>query len=134
MGTRILLYTAVALVAGSSVATAQNWGRSTPRDGACFYEDANYRGDFFCVESGEDLASLPNDVSHRISSVRVFGSAEVRVFTENRYRGRSAAFDSDVKNLNSSNMNDRIASIRVRNGQQSNYRLGDDNNGRFGNG
>ena len=36
-----------AVLAASSVATAQGNG-PLPRDGACFYEDTNYRGQYFC--------------------------------------------------------------------------------------
>jgi hypothetical protein len=139
------LCTAVAVVVTSSMAGAQNWGQPSPRDGACFYEDVNYRGEYFCVEAGQDLATLPNGVAGRISSVRVFGSAEVQVYDESRYRGRSVAFDSDVRNLDRSDMNGQIASIRVRNRQgdwgafSDNRRFGDggpfgSDNGRFGSG
>jgi len=39
---------------------AQRWGRErTPGDGVCFYEHADYRGDYFCVRTGENLGSTP---------------------------------------------------------------------------
>ena len=43
-----------------AAASAQlRWGRPTvPRDGACFYRDAGFRGDYFCVRAGEDLPTF----------------------------------------------------------------------------
>lgn len=48
-----------AVLAVSSVATAQGNG-PLPRDGACFYEDTQYRGRYFCVDSGDSLDSMPS--------------------------------------------------------------------------
>ena len=42
------------LVATASFADAQYWGGGrTPRQGACFYKDADFRGSYFCAEAGE---------------------------------------------------------------------------------
>ncbi|HET8667962.1 MAG TPA: hypothetical protein VFM10_08280, partial [Terriglobales bacterium] len=50
------------------------WGRGPqPRQGACFFRDSNFRGDYFCVARGESIRSLPPGFNDRISSVRVFG-------------------------------------------------------------
>lgn len=111
--------TILALAATAALASAapapQFWGSErTPRDGACFYKDANYRGDYFCVESGRDMAALPDEVMDNISSMRVFGKADVTVFVDTRFRGRSQRFRSDVSNFRHQDLNDRIASIRVR--------------------
>ena len=50
---RTAIVSAVALLAVlvSTPASAQpRWGRErVPNQGACFYEDVNYRGDYFCV-------------------------------------------------------------------------------------
>ena len=84
----------IAAVASGAVArgvvvtlSAQSW-TSVPREGACFYEDADYRGDFFCVRAGESLDSLPSGVNDRISSIRIFGRAEVTVYRDDGLRGR----------------------------------------------
>src|SRR4051812_39139496 len=99
------------------MAAPQFWGSAgTPRDGACFYKDANYHGEYFCVRNGEDMPSLPGDVSDSISSIRIFGRAEVTVFVDNRFRGRSQRFTNSVSNLKHDNLNDRVSSIRVRSG------------------
>jgi len=115
------------VLAGSSSATAQRWGRGgLPRDGVCFYQDPNYRGDYFCVRSGEDLRSLPSDMNDRISSMRVFGRAEVTVYKDHNFRGRSARFDGDVHDFRLDIWNDRISSVQVRSGP------GRGDNGGFG--
>ena len=60
MATRVTVVSvaAFAVVATASVANAQ--GGPSPRNGACFYEDTNYRGRSFCVESGDSLWEIAN--------------------------------------------------------------------------
>jgi hypothetical protein len=115
-----MLYgTIMAFVATGMIAAApspQFWGSAgTPRNGACFYRDANYRGEYFCVESGRDMRVLPDEVTDEISSMRIFGKADVTVFVDRDFRGRSQHFTSDVSNLRKHDLNDKIASIRVKN-------------------
>jgi Beta/Gamma crystallin len=89
------------------------WGRNEamPRAGACFYEDANFHGQYFCVQRGSSYASLPRGFNDRISSVRVFG-AKVEIFKDRDFRGRSSEFHGDAHNLKG-NWKDDISSIRV---------------------
>ena len=103
-----------ALLGASSTVTAQRWGHGPmPRFGACFYQDADFRGEYFCVGPGEDVDSVPDDMNDKISSIRTFGRAEVTVFKDSRFRGGSTRFDSSVRNLEHEGWNDRISSIRV---------------------
>ncbi len=102
-----------AVLATSSAATAQFSGGRLPREGACFYQDSNYRGQYFCAEAGEDLSSLPSGANDRVSSIRILGRAEVRVYEDPRFRGESLQFDSDVRDLQSDNFNDVISSIHI---------------------
>ena len=98
----------------AAAAAQPRWGRDrVPNQGACFYEDVNYRGDYFCVRQGDRLESLPSDMGDKISSVRVMGSAEVTVFRDSSMRGRSARFIGDVRNLKGEGWNDQISSIEV---------------------
>jgi hypothetical protein len=99
-------------VFGSSSLVAQR-SRDVPRDGACFYEDANYRGDYFCAEAGEDLSSMPPGANNKVSSIRIFGRVDLRVFEDSRYRGASLRVDSDVRDLQSESFNDKISSIEI---------------------
>jgi hypothetical protein len=89
------------------------WGRNEqmPREGACFYEDTDFRGQYFCVPRGATYNSLPRGFNDRISSVRVFG-ADVRIFQDQNFRGRSQEIRSDVRNLRG-NWSDNVSSIRV---------------------
>jgi len=113
-GERIVFVSCGVLLAAASSVTAQHWGSDEPRDGACFYEDPDYRGDYFCAKTGQDRDSLPSGVNDRISSIRVFGNAEVTVFKDSRFRGASERFDRDVPSLGRENWNDRISSLQVR--------------------
>ena len=96
-------------------ASAQpRWGRERmPQNGACFFEDRNFGGRYFCVRPGEDLRNLPNGMSDRISSVRLLGASSVTVFKDNGMRGRSARFSRDVSDLRRDGWNDQISSIVV---------------------
>ena len=88
------------LLALPSVASAQRWGRERfPESGACFFADSNFRGDYFCVRAGADVGRVPDDLNDGISSIRVFGRAEVVVFRDARFNGGSARFAGDIRSL-----------------------------------
>jgi hypothetical protein len=111
----ILLAAWVAVLAASSPASAQHWGRDRfPRDGVCFFKDPNFNGEYFCAASGDSLSAVPEDMNDKISSIRVFGRAEVTVFRDVRFSGRSVRFAGDVRNLKDEGWNDLISSVRVR--------------------
>ena len=106
---------AVGLLADALPAEAQRWGRPrTPPAGACFYQNANYRGDYFCVEAGQDVDAMPSGLNDRISSVRTFGDVDVTVFRNPGFGGRSTRFDGDVSNLQEAGWNDTLSSLSVR--------------------
>jgi len=116
-------------------ADAQRFGRGpTPGAGACFYKDPDFQGEYFCVRAGDVVEALPRDMNDRISSIRTFGRAEVTVFQDSRFEGRTTRFD-DVPNLKRQGWNDRISSIRVEgfgggSGRRDDH---DRNRGQFGN-
>ncbi len=108
----------VVLFAFQGTAAAQRWGRDRfPESGACFFRDADFRGDYFCVRAGDDVARMPEDMNDAISSIRVFGRAEVVVFRDARFNGGSAHFSSSVRNLKDESWNDRISSVQVQAGR-----------------
>jgi hypothetical protein len=109
----IAFLTTFAVLAASSAASAQGQGGLRSRDGACFYEDTNFRGQFFCVEAGDSVDTMPSGANNRISSVRVFGRAEARVYRDSRFRGESRLLNSDVRDLDDEDFDDEISSIRV---------------------
>jgi hypothetical protein len=131
----IVLLAGGVLLGASSTLTAQHWGSERPpHDGICFYEDAEYRGKYFCVRTGENLSSLPSGMNDRISSIRIFGRAEVTIYKDSRYGGASKRFDYDVRNLKSEHWNDRISSLRVRHSSSHGSRGrsdGDRSSGRY---
>ena len=106
----------VAVVLAYAVpASAQRWGRPRPpRAGACFYQNANYGGDWFCVEAGDGYDAMPDGLNDRISSIRVIGDASVVVYRNPNFSGRSSRFTDDVSNLQLQGWNDTISSVRVR--------------------
>ncbi|HXT68140.1 MAG TPA: peptidase inhibitor family I36 protein [Vicinamibacterales bacterium] len=112
---RASLLAVTALLVGSADASAQVWNRTQtqtpPRTGVCFYADINYGGRYFCTNTNtEDPLVEMND---GISSIRVFGNAEVTVYQDRDFQGRSQTFVSDVNDLRRDNWNDTISSVRV---------------------
>ena len=98
----------------AAVSAQLRWGRpSTPRDGACFYRDAGFRGDYFCVGSGDALPNIPRGLNDEISSIRTFGRAVVTVYKDRHFTGRAARFGEDVWNLRNLGWNDRLSSLQV---------------------
>ncbi len=98
-------------------ASAQRWGRDRfPESGACFFRDSNFRGEYFCVRAGDEIGRLPDEMNDEISSIRIFGRAEVAVFRDVRFGGGSLRLDHSVTDLRDENWNDRISSLQVRGG------------------
>lgn len=105
---------AALLMATADVADAQYWGGGrTPRQGACFYKDANFRGAYFCVEAGDELENMPSSSNDEVSSIRLFGGAEVIVYEDRRFRGDSRTFSRSVTNLERERLNDKISSVQI---------------------
>lgn len=113
-------FVAMAIVAMPAVASAQlRWGRpQVPRAGACFYRDADFRGDYFCLRAGQSLSAIPNGLNDEISSIRTFGNSEVTIYKDRRFSGTSRRFGSDVVNLRNIGWNDRLSSLAVRAGRR----------------
>ena len=95
-------------------AEAQRWGRpNAPRSGACFYRDANFQGEYFCVRAGEGVDAVPTDMNDQISSIRTFGGdVDVTIYQNRGFSGRSERF-RDVRNLRDEGWNDKLSSLRV---------------------
>jgi hypothetical protein len=114
--TRLALFATGAILASGSVASAQR-GRDDPlpRQGACFYEHANYGGQYFCAQVGDDISRLPSGANDRVSSIRLLGGAEVTIFDNTQFRGGSLRINSDIRNLADEGFNDRVSSILIEN-------------------
>jgi hypothetical protein len=91
-----------------------------PRAGACFYENANFGGQYFCGEPGDDLGTLPGRANDRVSSIRLLGPVTVVVFRDALLRGPSLQFTSNVRDLQAEGFNDVISSILIRRGGPGN--------------
>jgi len=108
-----ILVACIAATASVTVST-QRWGHERiPASGACFYEDEDFKGDYFCVTGGAELALLSEDTNDKISSIRVIGGVEVTVFADARFGGASTRFAGDVRNLQTEGWDDKISSLRV---------------------
>ena len=92
---------AVGLLLSAAPAHAQRgWGRPRPpRAGACFYQNANFGGDYFCVEQGDEYDVMPDGLNDRISSIRIFGDASVVVYRNPSFGGRQTRFTDDAERI-----------------------------------
>jgi hypothetical protein len=109
-----VVFAMTALLAIPSAAMAQRWGRAPfPGSGACFFQDVDFRGEYFCVPAGENIGRVPDDMNDRISSIRIFGRAEVVVFRDVRFGGGATRFGRNIRDLRDENWNDRISSVRI---------------------
>jgi len=111
----LLTITVAGVAAGQRDNRGQKrWGaEATPSVGVCFYEDVRFRGRYFCIQANEDLRKLPKDMRDRISSLRVIGHAGALVFRDEKFKGQSGRFLTDVPDLRRQGWNDQISSIRV---------------------
>jgi hypothetical protein len=90
------------------------WGRqAVPDEGACFYRDIDFRGDYFCLPRGGSYAMVPDGFNDQISSIRVISSGGVMIFLDGDFGGDAARVDSDAPDLRRGSWNDRISSVRV---------------------
>jgi hypothetical protein len=108
------LFVIAVVLAMPSASMAQRWGRGPfPGSGACFFQDVDFRGEYFCIAAGENIGRVPDDMNDRISSIRIFGRAEVAVFRDVRFQGGAARFGRSIRDLRDEHWNDRISSMRV---------------------
>jgi hypothetical protein len=105
-----------------ALAQERQWGRPRPpRMGACFYREAGFSGDYFCLKVGERWPVMPPGFNDKITSIRVFNGARVRLFQVGNFQGNSLRVDNDVDTLvrfrlrenPSKTWNDRASSIAV---------------------
>ncbi len=112
---KAVLFGLLSVITTAATLTAQEWGHPrSPRDGACFYKDPNFHGEYFCVAAGDEYNRMPEDMNDKISSIKIFGRAEAFVYQDIRFDGHSTRFEADIRNLKDNGWNDRISSIRVR--------------------
>ncbi len=110
----ILVMTALGVLAAGTASAQPVWGHERfPNSGACFFENANFGGRYFCVRDGERLMTLGHGMNDKISSIRLYGNAEVSVWRDSELRGRTTRFATSVRNLHDVGWNDQISSLEV---------------------
>lgn len=94
--------------------------RPLPAAGACVFTDPGFRGNRFCVRRGDRLPALPGNFGDHISSIQLFGGAQVRIFNDRGFSGGSRMLNRSVGDLHNvpfrggHTWNDRISSLVVR--------------------
>ena len=128
MRLRFVLSAFLLLSASLPIAAQYQWGHPRPpQAGACFYKDGYFQGDYFCLQAGQSWAAMPRGFNDVISSIRLFGGVQVRVYTDGNFNGESARITRSVDALTQiplrsrpgGSWNDCISSLSV-------YRANDD--------
>ncbi len=90
------------------------WGREEmPAEGACFYRDVKFGGDYFCMPRGASYAMVPVGFNDQISSIRVISAGSVLIFGDKDFGGGVARVTSDAPDLRHGVWSDKVSSIRV---------------------
>jgi uncharacterized protein YraI len=76
---------------------------------ACFFENANYRGDSFCIDEGDSMRRLGR--WQQVGSIENRDGLRIRVCTEPNFRGQCRIYTSGSRNLG--RFGDYISSISV---------------------
>ena len=70
-----------------------------PGVGACFYRGPGFQGDYFCMTPNESYDALPPGFNDNISSIRIFGGADVVAFNDPAFGGIRIHLRNDVPDL-----------------------------------
>ena len=81
-------------------------------DQVCFYRNANFNGPSFCVEPGDSDDALSGNWNDSISSIEVFGNADVLVCRDDDLEGICADISSSKASL-PNQLNNNISSYEV---------------------
>jgi hypothetical protein len=110
----IVVFLGFCLVPGLDAASQSGRGR----DRVCIYQDIQYQGWEQCYSPGDEVANLDKR-NNAISSIRIYGRAQLTVYEDTDFRGHSVEFSSDVPDLGlrviagSKSWSDHIESLRV---------------------
>jgi hypothetical protein len=92
-----------------------------PKSGACFFREANFSSDYFCIARGNSISAVQRDFNDQISSIRLYGGASVIVYNDANFRSTSISFRNSVTDLRNVRLqgsdhktwSNRISSIQV---------------------
>jgi hypothetical protein len=88
-------------------------------NGACFFKNVNFTGDYFCSEQGSNIPQVKLD--DEITSIQIYGQANVTIYKDPNFSGPEATTGQSIPDLhrwrmpNNPNLNwdNRISSARI---------------------
>jgi hypothetical protein len=114
-----VIWVSVLLIAVTASGIYAQGRRGNRRDAVCVYQNNYFQGWEECYAPGQEIPDLFTRNS-QISSIRVFGDAEVYIYDDKNFRGTASHFTADVNDLGqvrwggfAGTWNDRIKSFRV---------------------
>jgi len=78
----------------------------------CVYDLANYGGQSVCVNAGMSASYIPGFWNNRVSSLRVFGGAKIRLCQNTNFGGFCNVFSTNVPQLGAP-LNNKASSYQV---------------------
>lgn len=99
-------------IGGGSSGGGGNGGGGGGAPRACFFEDVGYAGQSFCVGAGQSVPNVGYQWNDAISSVRVYGGAQVEACADDNFNGGCTTWAQNVSNVGG-NWNDRVTSLTV---------------------
>jgi hypothetical protein len=93
-----------------------NRDNALSRNRICVYQDANFQGRSQCWDAGQGERNLgrTNGWNDQISSIRVYGRAQVELYRDADFRGERLRISRDAADLGPMNWGDQISSFEVR--------------------
>ncbi len=89
-----------------------NWPSPQPQPRVCFYSGNNYTGQKFCMNTGRSRAAFGPVWNDKISSVRVFGGASVKMCQHAHFGGFCRVTSRNERALGPW-LNDQISSLAI---------------------
>lgn len=80
---------------------------------ACFFEDSYFNGDYYCLAAGNEQSYVGSAWNDEVSSIKLFGHAQVKAFRHASFGGTSLDITEDIGWLGNYSFNDRISSTVV---------------------
>ena len=121
-GTRLGVFVAGLILIAAAQASARYWGRpKTPSAGACFYEDIEFGGRYFCARAGTSTTKITVRHQRRDLVDSHLRERAGHRLSRPQLQGTVAAIEANTADLRQAGLNDRISSFRIESGYGGNW-------------
>ncbi len=79
----------------------------------CFFDQANYQGEGFCLQSESSTPWVGTAWNHRISSVKITAGYKLSLYELSNYGGKTVDLSADTPNLATAGFDNLAASFKA---------------------